>query len=366
MNVVLCGYYGFDNVGDEAILFSIVRALKNLHANITITVLSNNPEKTKETYGVEAVNRWRFKEVCAAIKASNGLICGGGSLLQDETGWKSVPYYSGVMRLAIWMKKPVFVYAQGMGPINRRFNKWVVSHVLNKVNEITVRDEASKLLLQNIGIKRSISIVPDPVLSLEGIPFQSEWLTTQKIERPFITVSVRNWPTPIEYKKKIAEALDELAYKGYTVVFVPMHSIHDQEASQETAQLMNENSRIAPCNLEIGEKISIIGESELLIGMRLHSLIFAAISHTPFITISYDPKMDAFAALVEQPVVGHVESDDWDGNTLFDLAIGALKNEDALSSYLKEKVEKFKAEAMETPKMVLEILEMESDGEVGS
>ncbi|MBF6633431.1 MAG: polysaccharide pyruvyl transferase family protein, partial [Planococcus sp. (in: Bacteria)] len=91
MRIVLSGYYGFDNVGDEAILYAIIHSLKEYYPRIEIIVLSNKPEKTAETYRVKAVNRWSLKDIRAAIKSSDGLISGGGSLLQDETGRKSIP-----------------------------------------------------------------------------------------------------------------------------------------------------------------------------------------------------------------------------------------------------------------------------------
>ena len=43
MHVVLSGYYGFDNVGDDAILFSIIPSSEKDSGSIDITVLSNNP-----------------------------------------------------------------------------------------------------------------------------------------------------------------------------------------------------------------------------------------------------------------------------------------------------------------------------------
>ena len=98
MRVVLSGYFGFDNVGDEAILFSIIRALRKLEPSVDITVLSNNPAETAATYGVETVNRWNIGEVRAALKSADGLISGGGSLMQDATSWKSIPYYSAVIK----------------------------------------------------------------------------------------------------------------------------------------------------------------------------------------------------------------------------------------------------------------------------
>src|SRR5699024_2185569 len=98
----------------------------------------------------------------------------------------------------------------------------------------------------------------------------------------------------VDYKAEIAKCLDELVRKGKKVAFVPMHGEHDEIASKETAGMMKEESLIVPGDLSIDEKIAIIGQSNLLVGIRLHSLIFSAIMYTPFIAISYDPKIDSF------------------------------------------------------------------------
>jgi len=197
VKIVMSGYYGFDNVGDEAILFSIIQALREADPTIGITVLSNQPEKTASTYGVEAVNRWDLKQINNVLKQCDGLISGGGSLLQDATGLKSIPYYAGIMKIAQWFKKPVFVYAQGMGPINKGLSRKIVKHVLKKTR-ITVRDQASKSLLQEIGLKNDIEIVPDPVLGITLKEHQSGWWNTQSFQNPVITVSVRDWPSNVD------------------------------------------------------------------------------------------------------------------------------------------------------------------------
>ncbi|HWL25093.1 MAG TPA: polysaccharide pyruvyl transferase CsaB, partial [Ureibacillus sp.] len=257
MHIVLSGYYGFDNVGDEAILYSIIQAFRKLKPEIEITVLSNNPEATAATYGVKAINRWKFKEVSALLKESDGLISGGGSLLQDKTGLKSIPYYTGIMRMAKKHKKPVFIYAQGMGPIDKWISKWITKQMLNGVDAITVRDEASRALLQNIGVKKSITVVPDPVIGLGGNDFKCEWLNAQQFKgNSYVTVSVRDWPSSVAFMEKIAAGLDLLARNGQTVVFIPMHGEHDEKASQTAAGLMAEQSVIAPYDLSIEEKIA--------------------------------------------------------------------------------------------------------------
>ncbi|RHW39978.1 polysaccharide pyruvyl transferase CsaB [Lysinibacillus yapensis] len=355
MHVVLSGYYGFDNVGDEAILFSIIHALRKLHDGIDITVLSNNPEATEKTYGVRAVNRWKLKNISNVLKQADGLISGGGSLLQDQTGIKSIPYYSGIMRIAKMHNIPVFVYAQGMGPINKGISKFIVRNTMKKVDRITVRDEDSRALLQNLGVRKSIDIVPDPVLGLDGSTFQSKWLESSSLTTGgYITVSVRDWPSPIDFKKKIAESLDQLASSGEKIVFIPMHGEHDYKTSEELAKMMKAESVIAPSDLSIEEKIAVIGYSKLLIGMRLHSLIFSSIFYTPFIALSYDPKIDAFANIVAQPVIGHVEKDNWDAAVLTQKAKDILASEDA-KEQLQKKVQPLQAKTLNTAKMALEL-----------
>ncbi|WP_404455677.1 polysaccharide pyruvyl transferase CsaB [Virgibacillus necropolis] len=362
MHVVLSGYYGFDNVGDEAILFSIIRAMRKIQNEIEITVLSNNPESTMETYDVNAVNRWNLKEISTVIKKADGLISGGGSLLQDETGLKSIPYYTGIIKIAKWYKKPVFIYAQGMGPFKHRISKWIVKTTLNKVNQITVRDSSSKSLLEKIGVKKTTTILPDPVIGLDGSSFKNNWIQSQQIRNPFITVSVRDWPTAMPFKEKIASCLDQLVRNGNSIVFVPMHGKHDEIASKETADLMTERSIIAPYDASIEEKISIIGHSNLLIGMRLHSLIFSSINYTPFVAISYDPKIDAFASIYEQSVVGHVEKDDWDDKKLLDLVNRSLSYGVAKQDILKNKVRKNQKEALDTPRLAFKLFSTDITG----
>ncbi|AWE06325.1 polysaccharide pyruvyl transferase CsaB [Lysinibacillus sp. 2017] len=354
MHIVLSGYYGFDNVGDEAILLSIITALRKQQPAVELTVLSNNPEKTAKTYDVKAIDRWQLKEIARALKKADGLISGGGSLLQDQTGMKTIPYYCIIMRMAKFVHTPVFVYAQGMGPINHPMSRFITKGTLNKVAHITLRDEASKQLLEQIGVKKQMSIVPDPVIGLDASSFRSDWLTRQAFEGSYITVSVRDWPSEVNFKQKIVDSLDLLAAEGHQIVFIPMHDEHDEKTSFELVHMMKEKSVVAPGNLSIEEKVTIIGQSDLLIGMRLHSLIFSAIQATPFIALSYDPKIDAFAAIANQPNMGHVEKDDWNGVQLFEKAVDMLRDHAIIEQALRVQVAQLQVEAQNTALLALE------------
>ncbi|WP_182199823.1 polysaccharide pyruvyl transferase CsaB [Paraliobacillus salinarum] len=354
MHIVLSGYYGFENVGDEAILFSIIQSLKELQHDIKITVLSNDPSSTSKTYGVDAVNRWKIKEVIHVLKDSDGLISGGGSLLQDQTSLKSIPYYTLIMHLAKRCKKPVFIYAQGIGPISHPVSKLITKYTLNKMDSVTVRDNDSKKLLETIGVNKSIDIVPDAVLGLDVTTFKTDWKLQEKNKKS-VAVSVREWPSDVPYKQKIAASLDILAQKGFEIVFLPMHGEVDNKASEEVANMMTERSIIAPHDASIEDKITLIGQSRILLGMRLHSLIFSVITRTPFVALSYDPKVDSFASIFEQPVAGNVTQENWDSNSLVDIIEESFSEEANEKNRIHNKLIHYQKEAFETSRKALSL-----------
>ena len=78
--VLISGYYGFDNSGDDAILKAIVKDLKANDSSIQITAFSNNPPFTKKIYGIEAVYRFGMLDIIRAIRDCDLFISGGGSL----------------------------------------------------------------------------------------------------------------------------------------------------------------------------------------------------------------------------------------------------------------------------------------------
>ena len=356
MRIVLSGYYGFDNVGDEAILFAIIQSLKDYHPGVKLTVLSNNPEKTAASYNVEAVNRWSFTEVRKALKASDCLISGGGSLLQDETGMKSITYYSGVMKIAQVLKKPVFIYAQGMGPVKSKINRKIMKHVLQAAQMITVRDKHSKSFLESIGVTKPIQLVPDPVMGIDAGDFISGLNKPALSDKRVVSVSIRNWTDDLSYLTKVAEGLDGLAANGHEILMVPMHGKYDHETSLSVVGMMKHKADIFPYDSSIEEKMAAVKESDVLLGMRLHALIFASVGNTPFVALSYDPKIDSFAEIVGQKVIGHVCSDDWSSQDIVTSIEAIFADYPKQIKQLSEIVAPLQKKANDTAKQVVDMM----------
>lgn len=296
--IVLSGYYGFDNIGDEAVLYSIVALLKKEIPHIHITVLSNNPEKTKEVYGVDSVNRWDIKKIAKVIKESDMLISGGGSLLQDTTSNKTIPYYLGVVRLAQFYKKKVVFYSQGIGPVSKGFNKWLIKRIVNKVDGIFVREPASKVLLETMGIKKPIHVAIDPVIGISTSQKEKEVAQSKSVG-----IYIRPWQNDEQLLESLEKGLQYLLKEGYTLYLIPMHYEQDKEIAYTLKKRLGEVEKVIVVDkkLSIDEVVSYTASFEFIIGMRLHSLIMAAATKVPMLGISYDPKVKDFMKEMELP-----------------------------------------------------------------
>lgn len=306
--IVLSGYYGFDNIGDEAVLFSIVSLLKKEIPNVRIMVLSNNPEKTKATYNVDSVNRWDMKTVAKVIKQSDLLISGGGSLLQDVTSSKTIPYYLAIVKIAQLYKKKVVFYSQGIGPVNKSFSKVLMKMIINKVDGIYVREPGSKALLQEIGIKKPVEVSIDPVIGINLGREVSE--SKVAVKKPAVGVYLRPWQNEAHDEhllQAMLPGLGELIAKGYKLYFIPMHYDQDraiakllQEKLIESGLGKAEDMEVVDKMLSIEEVLDYTANFEMVIGMRLHSLIMAAAEKVPMMALSYDPKVTSFMKEIEQ------------------------------------------------------------------
>ena len=303
--IMISGYYGFNNTGDEAILKSMVGAFKEKIPQIKITVLSQSPLQTSQSYQVKAINRLHLIDIMRCLRDTNLFISGGGGLLQDSTGkgW-SILYYLGLILAAKTVKVPVMIYAQGIGPVNKQINKKLVKWILNKVDLITVRDKPSKELLENLGVvKPSIYVNSDPVFLLkkkninniiDRHPLIQQLINSDN--RPLIGVSVREYKgNGLDSKSIFAQAADYLVENYQAkIIFLPFKFDEDVYSSEEILSLMKNKAEVLKIKLEPEELLSVLSRLSLLVGVRLHSIIFSSIANIPFVAFNYDPKVKYF------------------------------------------------------------------------
>ncbi|MDN5326828.1 MAG: hypothetical protein PWP41_1524 [Moorella sp. (in: firmicutes)] len=357
--VVISGYYGFQNAGDEAVLYSIVKALRSLEPDIEITVLSRRPEQTAACLKVRAVDRWHPGRVAGAIRRADLVISGGGSLFQDVTGPKSLLYYLAIVFLARLLRKPVIVYAQGLGPLKRHWSRWLTGRVLNRVQLISLRDSESRRLLEELGVNRPpVYVTADPVLGLEPEdmdlrPGQDKWEQLE-LSGPVIGISVRSWPGYEECWPSLARVADELVAGGWQVLFLPFHFPADVDACRQVARLMHSPAVVLRENLDLPALMGLMGRLQFLIGMRLHALILASLMGVPFLALPYDPKVTALARMMEQPVASFLASVSYTG---LEAAVKqALAEREEHARRVRAAVAELRPLALDTARLVIEYL----------
>ena len=243
---VISGYYGYHNLGDDAILLSIRRRLARLSGDVELVALSNSPESTLAEYGVNAVKRFSVGQVRRAIRQADLLISGGGSLLQDRTSTRSILYYLFVIRTALHYNKPVMLYANGIGPVTKPTNRRRVRDVVSRADAITLRDGDSLAELQAMGVDHPrMTVTADPVFTLNGIPPEQakKRLLDEQIplDQPILAVSMRQ-------SAHIAGRLDELAAfcdkaaQTHTVLFIIMQTPDDRAVTEDIRARMTARS----------------------------------------------------------------------------------------------------------------------------
>ena len=115
--LLLCGYYGEHNLGDDALLEVL---LAQMPAGYQATVTAHDGALVRQRFSVETVPRRSLPLVLKALRRCRALVLGGGSLLQDSTSFKSLLYYAALIGAARLQDKPVLLWGQGLGPLQRR------------------------------------------------------------------------------------------------------------------------------------------------------------------------------------------------------------------------------------------------------
>lgn len=297
---VLCGAYGKGNAGDEAILRAILTQLRDIDVDMPFWVMSRNPEATKKKEKVKSFFIFNVPAFLMSLRKARLFVNGGGSLIQDITSSRSLYFYL----FTLWAAKrcgcKIIMYGCGIGPISGKRNRKIAGRILNKTADIiTLRDSVSRKLLSDIGVTRpEIILAADPTINLEYASahcvekaFALEGIPA---DMPKIGFCLRPWAT-FNHPEYVAQAA-EYAFKshGLTPVFLPIETPRDNAVSQMLSSMLDVPNYVCTHEHSVDELIGMLGSMDMVLGMRLHSLIFATAGGTPVVGISYDVKVDSF------------------------------------------------------------------------
>lgn len=362
VDVVISGYYGFKNSGDDSILKAMIASLKRLKPGINIVALSNTPEETEKEYGVKSVHRFNIPAIYMNLRRAKLLISGGGSLIQDVTSDKSLAYYLGIISLGKMCGTKVMLYANGIGPIQNPNNYKRVAKAIDGVRLITLREESSLEELRTMGADVSEAVITaDPAFTLKAAEDSEIMLALNAAGMPsgakYFCVSVRPWKNNSpDFERVIAGVCEEVIARYKLVpVFIPMQSAKDTEISERILSKIPSGGYLLRGALAPEDILGIVGGAEFVIGMRLHTLIYSAKMSTPVIGLIYDPKIEAVMKSLNQIYAVPVSSPN--PLTLRRQIDEIMKNRDKISEELKHVSEKVTAAAEQNAILAVKLLE---------
>ena len=303
MRFLISGYYGFGNLGDDALLQIIVSQLKTRYPHATLDALSATPEQTAYELGITATPRWDQRAVRTAIDKADVVLSGGGGLFQTATSLKSLFYYAGIVRAALRAGKKTMVFAQSIGPLDF-LGKQTLRECCKGLDAATVRDARSKELFAPLVPGTPVEVTADPVFLYEP-PERPIDLTAAGLgdeSDPLVLVCVRKTAHQADAVLAIAAAVDRLGEQhGARVAFLPFGGTADAEVST----LVIRKCRTKPTLVALDGLDTVaaaISRARLVIGVRLHALILAIRFGVPFLAVPYDPKVSGLIADVHYPL----------------------------------------------------------------
>lgn len=297
--VVISGYYGFENFGDEISLQVIVNNLKE--NGIDITVLSSNPELTSTENGVNSFYTFSVFDIIKQLFVSDVLISGGGSLFQDKTSIKSFLYYIFVVLVAKILGKKVVIFSQGFAPLRCKFLEAILSLVLKNVDYVSVRDEESKCYLQSLGVKAQS--FADSAWALDK---------NRVIKRSKVVVQLREWHNFSDEKIEILAKLISQKYKTTKIEILPFQEAKDLGVCEKLYEALKGNVLDVQVlrGLSTKEITDTIASSYSLIAMRYHACLLGLKHGVHILALSYDEKVTNLSKKFNIPYVYTDESVD--------------------------------------------------------
>lgn len=304
IRLLVGGYAGCGNLGDDAILQGLIAHLRETHPEVRLRALTGSPVRDARRFGIPCISRRWLPSVFLAMLRADVFLLGGGSLLQDRTGSSSLAYYLFLLRSARLLGCRTGTLAAGIGPLRSPRSEQTVLRALLPCRTLTLRDDDSLRFLALHGFDRArLELIADPARHLPPPPSSRRAAILLRLGIPpsagFFCVTVRpTLPPQREPLSVLAAAVRRISAEyGLTPVFPVQDPTHDLSAAREVLRLSACGGKLFVPD-EASDLPALLGGAAILISMRLHALIFADMVGIPAIALSpctEEPKLSVFA-----------------------------------------------------------------------
>ena len=324
--IVFGGWFGSGNIGDDAILIGLNGILTRVLPDAELVAISSDPDQTRRVCGVEAVPLLSTADVARtgggslrpyfnAFRDADACIVSGGTPFYDYGHVSRTLHFS----LPVLRGKTIHCFGVGVKPIRSKLGGGLIRALVEQAESISTRDRLSRAELLRLGVKKPVAVTGDSSLFAEP---SSSPTGLRKLGEAGVNASERmvaicprrlsldysaHYHEPLTnreingVRRTLAEASDHLLEAGFEVVFLPMHCTgldNDLDEIKEVRGLMrNSGAKVLRRALLPSEAMAVLGHMKAVLGLRLHSLIFAAAQGVPIISIDYDPKIRGFMEL---------------------------------------------------------------------
>lgn len=292
MNLALIGNYGATNIGDDAILTAL---LSHFSAH-QIMVFSSNPALVEKQFktpsvhlfplGLRSFFKFGLHEPLQALKKVDAVLLGGGGLFQDERLYACFLWAWQVFWVKR-LKKPLFICATGVGPLSTWMGQRLTRWAYRQAKIITVRDEASQKCLLDLGFTpEELPVTADPAFLLDSPPLLSP------PEKKQLFISIRPWlnHTSTRILPAMTKFLMQLKAQDWEFTFIAMQSIREEDQTFLRKLIHKVGGKLLIPE-DFSTLLEQMGQADMALGMRYHFLIAALLTHTPFLALSYSPKV---------------------------------------------------------------------------
>lgn len=338
MRYCLLGSNSGRNAGDAAILSSIIDEFSRVDPEAEFEVPTIAPAYIRRTYAhrngaVKPVNILPYTgsvrlfgptTLASIARCDVTLLCAGITFDAKlfNPAFNFLITLAGLVPLGALLGGRFFAYCHGVGPLRTTIGRYLARWVYQYCDEVLVREEDSRALLVSCGVD------PARVSTWADVAFVTRPASDARIEQvlgelgltgsgPLIGVNVtRNlnlWQgegglTDRVFAARLAEVLDTLAGRvgSARMLMICTHradielarKVRDCMSNQDTPILANDPAFEDGTGYDCHDMVGVMGRLELLVGMRLHSLILALAAGKPVVGLSYAPKVSSTLRLL--------------------------------------------------------------------
>ncbi|AMW32780.1 polysaccharide pyruvyl transferase CsaB [Fervidobacterium changbaicum] len=259
MKVLLSGYYGYGNFGDELMRLGMEDFFSKFKIDYTLAL----PKRVSK----DTISRFNLLEVIGALFDSEALIYGGGGLLQDITSSRSFLYYISTVRLSLNLGKPVILFGNSLGPVRKGFNRWLLRTTLkNEKVYVFARDIVSYRYAKCLNKNAELSC--DPAVRYLA---KFQVLPDKQFDLVLVPRKVQN-----------VEKYDILKHYFNNIIVCPAQS-SDIDVAMKISRRLG-----AECIEQIDDiniVLSTILSAKFVVSERFHPTLVAAYFGIPFVSL---------------------------------------------------------------------------------